>query len=314
MSLAAVLISLASLSNPHPGQAEFVAEVVAQHGLDAARVESLLAQSQRQQGILDAISRPAEAKPWHQYRPIFMTEDRIAQGVTFWNEHAELLARIEKEYGVEAEYVVAIVGVETKYGQILGRWKVLDALSTLAFHYPPRAAFFRRELGEFMALEREERVDAEAVMGSYAGAMGVGQFMPSSWRAYAVDFDGDERRDLWDSRPDALASVANYLKRHGWTHGQPVALPTRLAADAKAVAKPELKPALVLGDLRQRGYAMAPDIDDKLLVTVQEYQLEDGSELWLGFNNFYAITRYNRSPLYALAVHQLAQAIRERRE
>lgn len=294
----------------HPAAAQFVETMAKQHGLPRAEVEALLAQAQRQQSILDAISRPAEAKPWRDYRPIFLTRARIDGGVAFWNTNAQILADAERHFGVDARVIVAIVGVETRYGAHTGKYRVLDALCTLGFDYPKRADFFRKELEQFLLLSREEQVDALAAKGSYAGAMGQGQFIPSSYRNYAVDFDGDGRRDLWNSERDVLGSVANYFKVHGWQQGAPVVARARVSGTAyKALLEKGLKPHMPAGDLAKYGVRTDTPVAADTPVALVELEGAGGPEQWVLFNNFYVITRYNRSPLYAMAVHQLSEEI-----
>lgn len=282
--------------------------MVSRHGFDAAELEALFARVERRQSILDAIAQPAEAKPWHEYRPIFVTEDRIVKGVEFWNAHADTLARASREFGVDAEIIVAIIGVETRYGSVQGRYPVIAALATLGFDYPPRSVFFQSELEHYLLLVREEGLDPLATLGSYAGAMGAGQFMPSSFRAYAVDFDGDGHRDLWQSWPDIIGSVANYLARHGWKHGEPVVVPAVLRDGASEPARESPLALTTAGTLREAFVFTAglADTEPALYVAL------DGAterEYWIGLNNFWVITRYNRSALYAMAVWQLAQEI-----
>jgi membrane-bound lytic murein transglycosylase B len=301
----------ADLESLHPGASAFVEEMVADHGMERAGVEALLANAERRQDIIDAMTRPAEAKPWHQYRPIFLTDRRVTDGVAFWRENAELLGQVEAEFGVPAEIIVAIIGVETSYGRITGRYRVIDALATLAFHYPPRAKFFRSELAHYLQLGEEEALPLGEIQGSYAGAMGLGQFISSSYRSYAVDFDDDGRRDLWQSRPDAIASVANYFKRHGWKPGGPVVSPARSESDARALKKPPIKPAYPVQQLAEWGYHIDDDVDANEPATLIELELEDSVEFWLGYHNFYVISRYNHSALYSMAVYQLSQEIRE---
>ena len=292
----------------------FVDEVVERHGLPAAEVESLLADARRLPEVLAAISRPAEAMPWHRYRPIFLTKARIDDGVAFWREHADLLDRAEARFGVEPEYIVAIIGVETFYGRRKGTLPVLDSLATLAFAYPPRADFFRRELEHFVLLTREEQLDARGLTGSYAGAMGIPQFISSSYRAYAVDFNEDGVRDLLESVDDAVGSVANYLALHGWVPGGIAARPAR-PVDNAAGPLLELgnKPHMRVDEMRAAGIAfdenVAADVDAALIML----EGDAGTEYWAVFQNFYSITRYNRSNLYAMAVVQLAREIREGR-
>ena len=297
---------------PHPGAEEFVELAVAEHGLDADFVRAVLADAQYQQAIIDAITRPAEARPWHEYRPIFLTETRIAGGAEFWGAHQDLLEAVSERFGVPIEIIVAIIGVETNYGANTGSYRVIDALATLGFYFPRRAAFFAGELAHFLSLADEEELPVRAVRGSYAGAMGLGQFIPSSYRAYAVDFDDDQRRDLWRSLPDALGSVANYLARHGWQTGQPLVLPVA-SVPAGVAASPGLKPDYTLAELEQLGVVFERSgLDDSTPATLVELETATGHEHWLGLGNFHVITRYNRSPLYALAVTQLAAAIRAR--
>jgi membrane-bound lytic murein transglycosylase B len=289
--------------------AAFAAEVAQAHRIPAARVDAVLAQARYQQSIIDAITRPAEAKPWKAYRPIFLTPTRIADGRAFLAQHRDELARVERDTGVPAEVVVAIIGVETNYGRITGSYRVLDALYTLAFHYPKRAPFFRGELLALFPLIEEERLDVATLKGSYAGAMGWGQFMPTSYRAYARDGDGDGRRDLFGSLPDVFASVANYFVAHGWQRGEPVALSAARSAGA-APFKPEtLEAVYPLTALAEKGYRPHQAVGHAVPATLLTLDGAQGEEYWITFKNFYVISRYNRSPLYSLAVWQLAQAI-----
>jgi membrane-bound lytic murein transglycosylase B len=291
--------------------AEFKQEVGARHGFSAETLELWFADVELQQPILDAISRPAErVRPWHEYRQIFITDRRIDGGVEFWLEHREELDRIAADYGVPAQMIVAIIGVETLYGRITGRWRVLDALSTLAFAYPPRAAFFRRELEQFLLLSREERIEPRATLGSYAGAMGPPQFIPSSYRAYAVDGNGSGRRDLFHDWSDVLASVANYFKVHGWRDGEPVVQQATTRSDWHGThPQHSLELTSTLGELAAGGYVFAADRPADTPAMMVRLDGSDGDELWVGYHNFRVITRYNRSLMYALAVHQLSEEI-----
>jgi membrane-bound lytic murein transglycosylase B len=293
-------------------RAAFVAEAVEKHALDPAQVEQWLDRARYQQSIIDAMTRPAEAKPWRDYRPIFMNERRISDGRAFLREHWDLLARIEADTGVPAEMVVAIMGVETSYGRITGSHRVLDALYTLGLFYPPRATFFRSELATVMKLAQEENVDLDTAKGSYAGAMGWGQFMPSSYRAYAVDGDGDGRRDLWGSLPDITASIANYFVAHGWERGRPVVTPALFDA-ADEFVPGNLEAVHGLADLAGRGYRPRQAVGADLPATVLNLDGAEGREYWIAFRNFYVISRYNRSALYSLAVYQLASEIAQAR-
>lgn len=293
-------------------RAAFVAEATDKHGLDPADIERWLGEARYQQSIIDAITRPAEAKPWRDYRPIFMNERRINDGRAFLREHWSLLSRIEADTGVPAEMVVAIMGVETSYGRITGSHRVLDALYTLGLFYPPREAFFRSELATIFKLAQEESIDLNTAKGSYAGAMGWGQFMPSSYRAYAVDGDGDGRRDLWGSLPDITASIANYFVAHGWERGQPVVVPAKFEA-AEEFAPGNLEATHGLADLAERGYRPRYAVGADLPATVLNLDGAEGREHWIAFKNFYVISRYNRSQLYSLAVFQLAGEIAQAR-
>lgn len=287
---------------------EFIAEMVRQHGFATEQLQKVFAQAERKQAILDAISRPAErVKPWKEYRPIFITQARIDRGVDFWRQHEAALSRAETEYGVPASIIVAIIGVETFYGGNTGSYRVMDALSTLAFDYPPRAPFFRKELREFLLLIREEQVDPLTLKGSYAGAMGLPQFMPSSFRSYAVDFDGDGRIDIWSNPTDAIGSVASYFSRHGWQPGMPVVSAARVQGERYQEGLTQgLEAEKNMAELRQLGWLSQSAIADDTPVTAFHLDGEQGDEFWIGLPNFYVITRYNRSVMYAMAVNQLA--------
>jgi membrane-bound lytic murein transglycosylase B len=293
----------------------FVNGLVTEHGFEQDYVTSVLSQGARKQKILDAISRPAEkSKEWFEYRDIFVTPKRIAAGVEFWAEHSERLARISAETGVPAEIIAAIVGVETYFGRITGSYRVLDALSTLGFDYPPRGKFFRGELEQLFLLSREESLDITNIEGSYAGAMGPPQFIPSSYRNFAVDGDGDGRRDLFDSWDDILSSVANYFVRHKWKSGQPIAVQGTLSDSAQApTGKNSLKVTETVTSLSEQGILFATDLEGSEPAQLFHLEGNDGVEYWVGFHNFYVITRYNRSVMYALAVQQLAAALAEAR-
>ena len=291
----------------------FAREVAKEHGLDAGEVEAVLAGARILPRVVQAMQRPAEAKPWHEYRPIFLTERRIEEGVAFWNRHAALLARARDRYGVPERVIVAIIGVETFYGTRAGNIRVLDALATLGFRFPRRADFFRRELGHYLVLGPKERLDLTAVEGSYAGAMGIPQFIPSSYREYAVDFDGDGRRDLLASVADAVGSVAAYLARHGWVRDAPVAARADVVGDPSALLEKGVKPHTSLAALAGAGVRSRAPVDGVANAALFDLDGAGGTEYWLAFDNFYAIPRYNRSKLYAMAVTQLSEAIAARR-
>ncbi len=292
---------------------QFIDEMVAE-GFDREQIEALFRDVQPQQRVLDLISAPAEARPWYRYHPIFLTDQRIEAGERFWAEHESLLARAEQEFGVEAAIIVAIIGVETFYGRNQGGFRVLDSLVTLGFDYPPRSGFFRSELGHFLRLAREEGLDLHETRGSYAGAMGRGQFISSSYREYAVDFSGDGRRDLIGSWADAIGSVANYFRRHGWAQGEPVV--ARADADGddyRRLLGGGYQARHDLEELARHGVTPVESVPRDGRFSLIELETENGHELWLGYPNFYVITRYNRSPLYAKAVHLLAEEINRAR-
>lgn len=297
--------------------ASFIDEMVEKHGFERDALVALFTGVERRQDIIDAITRPAEALPWHRYRNIFLTEARTSGGVTFWNAHADTIARAAHEFGVAPEVIVAIIGVESNYGSIQGRYPVVDALATLGFDYEPRARFFRSELEHFLLLARDEGLDPAAAKGSYAGAMGSPQFIASSYRAYAVDFDESGSRDLWQSWPDIIGSIANYFHKHRWTPGETVAVRATLGnADAAGLATRALDMKSTVGALRAAGVefdeSLAADLPANLLML--ETSPDGDTEYWVTLHNFFVITRYNRSPLYSIAVHRLAQDIRQRRD
>ena len=309
--LGSVQESIAGDYDGSPQVAEFVGEMTRDHGFAGEQLMGLFREVERKQAILDAISRPAErVKQWKDYRPMFITDTRIARGVDFWRQHEAALARAEQEYGVPAQIIVSIIGVETFFGRNTGNYRVIDALSTLGFDYPPRAPFFRKELREFLLLAREQQVDPLTLKGSYAGAMGLPQFMPSSFRAYAVDFDGDGHINIWTDPDDAIGSVASYFKRHGWVGGQQVV--SRADARGDRVDEglsPGLDPVMSVGELRGLGRASHDALRDDMPVTAFRLDGDKGPEYWMGLNNFYAITRYNRSVMYAMAVYQLSESL-----
>ncbi len=293
--------------------AAFSQQMSARYGFNAESLTATLAQAQRRDTILTTIAKPAEHKPWYVYRPIFMTAERIDAGVRFWTDHAAVLARAEQEYGVPASIIVAIIGVETFYGRNTGNFRVIEALGTLAFHYPPRATFFRAELENFFLLARDENLDALTPTGSYAGAMGLPQFMPSSFRNFAVDFDHDGHRDIWRNTDDAIGSVANYLKKHGWVARQAIVMPVMPGTANAALASDKLELKRTAAQFMAAGVRTFDPVDPELPAVLIAYESKEGAEYWLGFKNFYAITRYNRSPKYALAVAQLADAMVNKR-
>lgn len=291
-------------------QRDAVLDKVAAEGVDRDWAAAVLDEAERKQSILDAISRPAEkTKPWFEYRKIFLTEKRAREGAEFAAQHAETLADVSAQTGVPASVITAIIGVETFYGRIAGSYRVVDALATLAFDYPRRSPFFTSELENFLVLAYESGRDPLALKGSYAGAMGYGQFMPSSYRAYAKDYDGDGVADIWTSPDDAIASVANYFVRHGWQPGAPVVVPANDGGAPADIYDGGLKPTYSVGELAQQGFAPREATDVDLLATPLRLEGVDGPEYWLCLENFYVITRYNHSAMYALSVWQLSREI-----
>jgi len=292
-----------------PEVRSFIREIAARHGFVEKELRALFARVERAEPVLEAISKPPEPPVWTDYRALFLTDKRIQGGLEFWQAHQAVLERAEREYGVPAQVMVAIIGVETFYGRNTGRWRVIDALTTLAFDYPPRARFFRSELEHYLVLARENGQDVLSVRGSYAGAIGIPQFMPSSTRAYAVDFDGDGVIDLRASTADAIGSVASFLAKHGWQAGAPVQLKPVLSGEAwRAYAGGSVDPKHALSALREAGVQL-PETPT-LPADTRAALIDLGSELRIGLRNFYVITRYNRSALYAAAVADLAEALR----
>ncbi|MBV8805748.1 MAG: lytic murein transglycosylase B, partial [Sinobacteraceae bacterium] len=288
--------------------------VVTRQQLKKRQVIALLRKAEPQPKIIEAMTRPAEkVTPWWEYRDLFLTEERISQGAQFYVEHRDSLERVASARGIPPEYLVAIMGVETKYGRMTGHYRVLDALTTLAFDYPPRSDYFRDELEQFLLLYSEEHLDPVKVTGSYAGAMGVPQFMPSSYRLFAVDGDGDNKRDLWNDWDDIIASVANYFVEHGWEAGGPVLAEIKLDPEPKFRIDPHnLELNETVESLNAQGVQVlgSPAATTPAVLLLAEQQ--DGPAYRVGFKNFYVLTRYNHSALYGMAVHDLAQAIAQR--
>jgi len=294
----------------------FIQDLVQRHGFIEAELTYLFSRVRRADQVIEAIEKPAEKiRTWRDYRAPFVEERRIADGLAFWRSHRGTLARAERAYGVPAEVIVAIIGVETFYGRNTGRWRVVDALSTLAFDYPPRAGFFRAELESYLLFARDGNLDVFAMRGSYAGAMGLPQFMPSSARRYAVDFDKDGAVDLRRSATDAIGSVANFLKQHGWRKDGTVLVPARVSGDAWRSLGGGFEPKLPVAKWLEAGVQVdrpTPELEALPAVLVELANGEAPSEFRLGFRNFYVITRYNRSAMYAASVNDLAQALRAR--
>jgi membrane-bound lytic murein transglycosylase B len=288
----------------------FIGQMTEKYGFDEDELSDLFEHVAIKQDILKRIASPSEGLPWYKYRKIFLTEARTDAGVQFWRENEAALAAVEKKYGVPAEIIVAIIGVETLFGKNTGNHRVIDALSTLAFAYPPRSKFFLGELENFLLLCRDEQINPAEPLGSYAGAMGMPQFMPSSFRTYAVDFDNDNRRDIWHNSSDAIASVANYFARHHWQAGQEVAVPvTAKYKNYEPLLNKDLKPNLSLTELESLNLIISRQLPFDSKVKLLSLEQQQGEELWAVLDNFYVITRYNHSPLYAMAVYQLSLSI-----
>jgi membrane-bound lytic murein transglycosylase B len=314
--VAALLFTqIAAAKTPDQLREAFIDEMVTRHGFDRTEVTRTLYQAEYRKPIIEAMSRPAEKRlNWTEYRQIFLTPSRIEGGVEFWREHTDALNDAAQQFGVPPEIIVAILGVETRYGGFTGGHRVLDALHTLGFHYPRRGSFFREQLSHFLRFAREEGIDATYPTGSYAGAMGMPQFMPDSFRIYAIDFDGDGRRDIWENPRDVIGSVANYFVEKGkWQAGQPVTAPAEgVNGTHRGFVEAGARPALDPEDLLQAGIR-SPVLDNGAgKVSLIALETDDGEEHWVARDNFYAIMRYNPRSKYAMAVFQLSEAIRER--
>jgi membrane-bound lytic murein transglycosylase B len=320
-ALAVVLVALLCAGHAAPAaeatqfdaanMRNFIRNMERKHGFSARELRNVFQRAQLQPSILEAIAKPAEAKPWFEYRNIFLTQARIDGGIAFWQANASALDAAAHEFGVDPEYIVAIIGVETSYGRNEGKYRVIDALSTLAFNYPKRGTFFSGELENFLLLTRAQHFDPFALYGSYAGAMGMPQFMPSSYRTFAIDFDNDTTTDIWTNAQDAIGSVGNYLQRNGWTAGGEIAKAAKIDGNGYlGLLSSGVKPSLSMQKAASLGVeAQTPTASDAKVALI-ELQAEYATEYWLTFNNFYVITRYNTSPLYAMAVFQLGQALR----
>jgi len=292
---------------------QFIAEMVEMHGFKERELRRLFSRARYQPAIIRAMTPPPEApvKSWQGYRSMFVSRDRIDAGARFRTRHAATLERAEREFGVPADIIVAIIGVETVYGRNMGSYRILDALSTLAFDFPRRSEFFRSELENFLLYAREASIDVLAAQGSYAGAFGMPQFMPGTFRRFAVDFDGDGQRDLHASPDDAIGSVANFLKAHGWEAGQPIAARAQVNGESyRKLIDAGIKPLHRIADLPAYGVGAAVPLPAEAWCALVELETPGQSpEYWVGLQNFYALTRYNRSSFYAIAVVELAREI-----
>jgi len=299
----------------YPELRAFIKSFAEQHRYSETALRQAFAQVRIRSEIVEAMERPREAQPYYEYRKQFLTDTHLKRGSEFWNQNAAALARQSKKYGVAPEIIIAILGVETQYGRNKGEYPVLDALSTLWLHYPPRSDFFKRELEEFLLLARELRLETGSVKGSYAGAIGMPQFISSSYRRYAVDGDGDGRRDLLQNPEDVIASVANFLNVHGWAAGEPPVDDVDLRGTLYFwIERLGVKPALTVSGLTQYGIVPKNAISPERRAALIAFEGEAGPFYRLGYNNFYVITRYNRSKRYAMAVVELAERLRRNRE
>lgn len=318
--LALFLVPHSAHSVALPGLPEFIDEMVARHQFRRGELENVFARAQHLPAVIELISRPATTRPWPEYRAAFVNPKRVKLGLEFWNKYRHSLRRAEQKYGVPLEIIVAVIGVETIYGQNAGNFLVLDALTTLAFDYPRRADFFRGELENYLLLAREQQFDLLAIRGSYAGALGIPQFMPGSYRNYAVDFNGNRKIDLLREDQDAIGSVANYLRGYGWSKGEPV---TARAQVSDEICLGEIRTPRSLVEWAAAGVApsasFAPDThraQEPLrgqAARLIDFTVEEGKEFWLAFNNFEVITRYNNSDYYAMSVFQLAEELKAAR-
>jgi len=302
----------------HPRAQEFISDLVARHAFDEAELRAVFARTRREEGVLEAMRAQPErqSRSWGEYRAAFVNERHLRAGAAFWRAHRAQLVRARRDYGVPEEIIVAIIGVETFYGRNTGRWRVIDALATLAFDYPPRAPFFRGELENYLLFARELELDVFAVKGSYAGAIGIPQFMPGSYLRYAVDFDGDGVTDLQGNASDAIGSVANFLRRHGWRPGAPVQRAARVAGEGfRAYADGDPLPRHTLKELAQAGVVArgAPLPEDARAALLQLETPRRPDDFRIGLQNLYVLTRYNRSVFYALTVADLAEGLRRAR-
>jgi len=298
-----------------PEVEKFVAYMARTHGFNAGDLHALFAKVKISEGVTRAMNAPSTAKPWYEFKPLFVDQARITGGVKFWNDNADVLTRARNDFGVPEGIIVALIGVETRYGRHVGGYRIMDTLSTLAFEYPTRREFFRGELEQFLLLAREQHWDPLSIKGSFAGAMGLPQFMPSSYRKHAIDYDTDGSIDLWSNPVDAIGSVASYLREYGWKDGEPIVAPARVdTADWRALVDLGLKPTLTLDQWRMRGADTLSGASPQLSASLFSIDLMGGPEFWFGFDNFYALLQYNRSRNYVMAIYELSIEIARERE
>lgn len=316
-ALAGAAVGLAPTVRAQPALREeyeaFIEDMAGRHGINGAMLRRLFAQVKPVPSIIRAMNAPSTSRPWFEFRKNHVSAAQINGGVKFWAAHAATLSRATREFGVPEEIITATIGIETHYGGYTGSFKILDALATLAFDYPKRAAFFRGELEQFMLMGRDMALDLANLRGSYAGAMGIPQFLPSSYRKYAIDFDGDKRADLWKSIPDVIGSVANYYKLHEWQPGESVVVPALVSGTPDPALTDDITPKTPIAQFRKVGIQPASAVSDEALAALLPLQTESGMQYWFGLKNFYVITRYNRSTNYAMAVWEIAQGIKARR-
>lgn len=294
----------------YPYLNDMVDRLVREHGLDRDALVKTFDKATLRPEVVEAMQRPAERLPWHRYRSFFINPAQIGNGVQFWDKYRDVLSRAELETGVPAEIIVAVIGIETRYGTTLGSHPVLDSLTTLTLQYERRREFFGEQLEQFLLLAHEESLDPLSIRGSYAGAIGIPQFMPSSYREYAVDFSGDGRADLVNQTEDAIGSVANYLSRFKWRAGQPVSVEIDPASPPDSALTNKRQPNSTIGDLRALGIEFDVELDDGDKAGVIRLDGEDRTLYRVAFENFYVIMRYNPSVLYAMAVHELSSAVK----
>jgi len=290
---------------------EFIQKMVEKHQFSQEELTVLMDNAKKKDGILNAFDKPATSKPWSFFKKLYVTEWREKEGVKFWEKHAQTLIRAEDQFGIPQEIITALIGIETNYGTYTGEFRIVDAFYTLGFYGKRRNKYFLKEFEEFLILARENNIAPNSIKGSFAGAIGIAQFMPSSYREYAIDFDGDGKADLENSVADAIGSASNYLKRHGWKRGEPIVFP--VSADNDQVLSEmagKSKPNRTYGELKQAGVKQDLGFNDDLAVGLFKLEGDEGVELWMSLKNFYVITRYNPSNNYALAMVQLSEKIK----
>lgn len=308
LNLLLLLTSTAALAADLPGIPEFINEMVAKHQFKRDELVQVFDEAQHRQDVIDAMNMPSTMKPWPEYRAAFINPKRIEGGIKFWQKYASTLERAEKLYGVPQEIIIAIIGVETLYGRQAGNYRTLDALTTLTFDYPRRVEFFRSELEQYLLLAREQSFDMLNIRASYAGALGIPQFMPSSYRRNAVDFNGDGKIDLINGAEDAIGSVANYLRQYGWKPGEMVAM---RASVTESKRPNDVNPARSMASWGELGVTPNESVGNGVYAYLLDFTVPDGKEYWFGFNNFAVITTYNNSSYYAMSVYQLALELRK---